>query len=120
MDIVVTVPKQLWLMWINEGNLPGQPWNGLLNHFMIPQGRLPLNLHSGDRLYIVAYGKLRGFSPIVDWEQQCTLNPFRSCLIRKNDAKAVTIPENIKGFQGWRYRFWNREDEIEFKDWMDI
>ena len=31
----------------------------------------------------------------------------------------VTIPPEAqtKGFRGFRYRWWNREDEVSFPDW---
>jgi hypothetical protein len=30
----------------------------------------------------------------------------------------MTIPEYIRGFRGWRQRWWERESEIPFPDWQ--
>ena len=39
--------------------------------------------------------------------------------MRHGDAHACTVPFEIKGFRGWRYRFWNYEEEIPFQEWQD-
>ena len=31
---------------------------------------------------------------------------------------ALTVGEPIRGFQGWRYRWWDRADERPFPDWQ--
>ena len=38
--------------------------------------------------------------------------------VRAGGAEAVTIPETIRGFQGYRYRWWRRYSEVPFPDWM--
>ena len=116
-DVVVTVPKGMWQEWIEEGDLPGEPEGDYVSHFWIPKQGLP-TISTGERVYIVAHGKLRGYAPIIGREQSCRLLPGRACLIRRNGAEAVTIPEPIRGFQGWRYRWWSVEEEIAFPDWM--
>ena len=115
-DVVVTVPKGLWQDWIAEGDLPGEEsqWE---SHFWISGFITPL-IAEGERVYIVAHGKLRGYAPLVRQEYTCALAPNRSCLLRRGDAEAVTIDEPIRGFQGWRYRWWSRADEHPFPDWM--
>lgn len=115
-DVVVTVPKRLWTAWLAEGVLPGDAANGWQFHFWLPFHSLP-RINAGDRVYVVAHGRLRGYAPLVATEARCRLSPGRSCLIREAGAVAITIPEPIRGFQGWRYRFWKREDEIPFPDW---
>lgn len=42
---------------------------------------------------------------------------FEFALVRRAGAVAVTIPEPITGFRGWRYRWWPREAEVPFPDW---
>jgi hypothetical protein len=37
--------------------------------------------------------------------------------VRGNDAVAVTIPRTIEGFWGFRYRFWEHEEEMPFPEW---
>jgi hypothetical protein len=114
MDLVVTVPKSRWSDWIGEGDLPGQEAQ-YESHFWLSSP--PIDLEVGDRCYIVAHGKLRGYAPITDWESHCGLNPLRACVIREGDAVAVTIAEPIRGFQGWRRRWWEREAEMPFPNW---
>jgi hypothetical protein len=116
-DVVVTVPKGMWGGWIAEGDLPGEePLYD--SHFWIswPGGASP-QIGPGERVYIVAHGKLRGYAPLVRKESVCRLQGNRQCLVRQGGAVAVTIPEPIRGFQGWRYRWWEREDERPFPEW---
>lgn len=115
-DVVVTVPKDMWEDWIEEGDLPGDAPTGDRSHFWI--AGLP-QIKKGERVYIVAHGRLRGYAPLVGIEVHCALRPQRSCLLRDGDAVAVTIPGPIRGFQGWRYRWWPRADERAFPDWME-
>lgn len=115
-DVVVTVPKSMWADWIAEGDLPGEEAQ-FNSHFWI-SGRLPFCIRRGDRVYIVAHGKLRGYAPLVQMERRCRLRPDRSCLLRQGGAVAVTIDEPIRGFQGWRYRWWGREIEKPFPEWQ--
>lgn len=116
-DIVVTVPKRLWQAWIAEGDLPGQEAE-YESHFWIGQGFPSGMFKPGDRVYIVAFDRLRGYAPLVGTEQMCRLNPRMACLIREGGAVAVTIDEPIRGFQGWRKRWWDRERERPYPDWQ--
>lgn len=115
-DVVVTVPQRLWETWIAEGDLPGEEAE-YESHFWIPRP-LP-KIAAGDRVYIVAHGALRGYAPLVRVETYCQLNPGRGCLLRRGSAVAVSIPQPIPGFRGWRYRWWQREDEVPFPGWRD-
>lgn len=116
-DLVVTVPKAMWEDWIAEGDLPGEPLSGYESHFWLSPFRDP-RIEPGERVYIVAHGRLRGFAPLRRIELVCELNPDRMCLVRDGDAEAVTITEPIRGFQGWRYRWWDRAAERPFPDWQ--
>lgn len=117
MDVVVTVPKGMWASWIAEGDLPGDEAQ-FDSHFFVSS--LP-NIAPGERVYVVAHGRLRGYAPLVEVEQSCTLSEptrwHRICLLRRGGAEAITIPQAVRGFQGWRYRWWDREDEVPFPDW---
>ncbi|KKM81220.1 hypothetical protein LCGC14_1332130 [marine sediment metagenome] len=117
-DVVVTVPKALWEDWIAEGDLPGAEDGEMESHFWIG-GPMPC-IETGERVYIVAHGKLRGYAPLRRVERSCSLRPDRRCLVRSGGAVAVTIEGPIRGFQGFRYRWWNREDEVPFSDWQAI
>lgn len=116
-DVVVTVPKGIWTEWLDEGDLAGEPWGGEYeSHFWI--STMP-TIVPGERVYIVAHGRLRGFAPLVRVERRCRLRSSSFCLLRHNDAEAVTIAEPIRGFQGWRYRWWERSEEIPFPGWKE-
>ena len=113
-DVVVTVPKRLWAAWLEEGDLPGEEWSRYDSDFWLGHGAPP-SCVPGDRIYIVAHGRLRGYAPLV-------MIRWRSrgySLVRRDGAEAVTILEAITGFRGWRYRWWLRDGEIAFPDWKD-
>lgn len=119
-DVVVTVPKSFEFAgkrglaaWIAEGQLPGEPDGGEDWHFYM--GGNPPNIKQGDRVYVVCEGKLRGYAPLVRVERY----GGSYALVRRGNAVAVTIDAPIKGFQGSRYRWWEREDEKPFPDWME-
>lgn len=115
-DLVGTCPKDFWEEWIAEGDAAGEPptgeiWTWYTGH------RLRTHCQPGDRFYVVAHGKLRGYAPITGHEY----NAFNevSGIQRMAEAVAVTIPEAIPGFRGLRLRWWKREDEVPFPDWRN-
>lgn len=114
-DVVVTVPKWFGLdQWIAEGDPAGAPWSGQEWHFYLG-GNAP-DMQPGDRVYVVFNGKVRGYAPLVRIERIRGSNRF--ALVRHGGAVAVTIPEFVRGFQGWRYRWWEDSAETPFPDWM--
>jgi hypothetical protein len=62
-DLVVTVPRELWVEWIAEGDAVGEPESGEEWAFFLGPQRPPCG--PGDRLYIVAHDRLRGYAPIT-------------------------------------------------------
>ena len=144
-DVVVTVPKGMWADWLAEGELPGQErWpcffcpsqgecgichgSGELTpgatrwHFYLG-GNPPTDIAPGDRVYIVAHGRLRGYSPLLHLGPGCWRGfdkPSGFAFIRGGGAEALTIPEPIRGFQGWRYRWWDRAIEVPFPGWQKV
>lgn len=112
MDVCVTVPKRLWNSWIEEGDLPDDPPTGTEYVFWLSYWGPP-DISPGERVYIVAHGKLRGYSPLTYLDTDCN----RLALIREGGAVACTIDESIIGFRGWRYRHWDRDDERPFPNW---
>jgi hypothetical protein len=114
-DVCVTVPMRLWEEWLDEGSLPGEPDTGDTFHFWLASP-LP-EMQPGERVYIVAHGRLRGYAPLVAIERRCRLRPSVGCLVRRGGAVAVTIDRPIKGFRGWRYVDWGRSEERPFPDW---
>tara|TARA_Y100000310_G_C20236853_1_gene602774 strand:- start:259 stop:612 length:354 start_codon:yes stop_codon:yes gene_type:complete len=113
-DVVVTVPKRFGLAeWIAEGDAAGEPWSGEMWDFYIGGARP--SIQPGERVYVVYNGALRGYAPLIrlDWYG------YRAgSLIRGGGAVAVTVGQYIRGFRGWRYRWWNRASERPFPDWQ--
>lgn len=108
-DIVVTVPKDLWLEWIAEGDAVDTPYSGEEWGYFCGGG-IP-NIQPGERVYVVAHGRLRGYAPLT----RVNRRPLAFC--RRGGAVAVTIPTPIQGFRGWTYRSWDRSIEIPFPRW---
>ena len=120
MDVCVTVPMAMWESWIAEGDLPSEEWSGLESHFNL--GGNPPTIEVGERVYVVAFGRLRGYAPLRRIDLGRTWGEWRPggfSLVRRGGAKAVTIAGPIRGFQGFRYRWWKREDEVLFPDWRE-
>ena len=110
-DVVVTCPQWFWPEWIAEGDAAGEPESGEDWHFYL--GGPQPNIKPGERVYVVALGKLRGYAPLV--RIQRTGSGF--ALVRRGGAVAVTTDEPIRGFRGWRYVWWDREEERPFPNW---
>jgi hypothetical protein len=68
----------------------------------------------GDRVYVVAHGLLRGYAPLVRLE---VYSAGRFAFVRLDGGVAVTIDEPVRGFQGWRYRWWERAAERPFPEY---
>lgn len=114
-DLVVTVPRAQWNEWLAEGDLPGDPESEYESHFTF---RRPIRaIEPGERVYVVAHDRLRGYAPLVRVEQECSLYPGRSCLVRRGGAVAVTLLVPTRGFRGYRKRWWDRSEEVPFPAW---
>lgn len=113
MDVVVTCPKSAWSTWLEEGSLPGDEETTEEYAFWL-WGPQP-DIKPGERVYVVAHGKLRGYAPLTRIIQGQRRGEFALC--RAGGAVACTIDAPIVGFRGWRYRHWDREAEKPFPDW---
>lgn len=111
MDLVGTCPKDFWGEWIAEGDAAGDPETGREYGWWTGHS-LIRNIRPGDRFYVVAHGRLRGFAPVIRVDQ--------GCIVRSGNAVAVTIDETIPGFRGLRERWWPRDDEQPFPNWREI
>jgi hypothetical protein len=114
-DLVGTCPKGFWEEWIAEGDAAGDPgtgeeWSWYTGH------RLARNIQPGERFYVVADGKLRGYAPVI---RVGKLPDGTFEIIRKGGAIACTISPPIPGFRGLRLRWWKREEETPFPDWKN-
>lgn len=114
-DLVGTCPKDFWFEWLAEGDPAGAPasgeeWGWFTQHSLIRK------IHEGDRFYVVAHGRLRGFAPVT----RVHLSDRGGAICREGGGVAVTIDEAIPGFRGLRERWWPREQEIPFPDWRAV
>jgi hypothetical protein len=97
-DVLVTVPLSFGLdAWIDEGQLPGEPWAGDDWDFYL-YGAVPV-IVPGERVYILYAGKIRGYAPLVRIDHH---GGGRYSLVRRGGAVAVTIDRVIRGFRAWR------------------
>ncbi len=130
MDVVVTIAKGIWLGWLAEGDLPGEETTGEWGLYYGQPGSprpatAPKHARPGDRVYVAAHGFLRGWAPLIRVEPSA----HGFALIRGGGAVACTIcqgpedgagsPVAVKGFQGVRYRWWDRAVEGPFANWME-
>ncbi len=137
-DVVVTVPKGRWDEWLAEGELPDDPliecelcgdrltldeyeghrlsegYDDIRPEWAFYLASMP-SIRPGERVYIVAHGRLRGYAPLVRVDPNGV--GAAGALIRHGGGVALTIHEPIRGFQGWRYRWWEYESEVPFPDW---
>jgi hypothetical protein len=111
-DVVITCPKSFWSQWIAEGDAAGEPPTG--EEWIFFLNALP-DINPGERVYVVAHGKLRGYAPLIRVKEHS--RDQQGGLIRGSGAVAMTLDEPIKGFQGFRYRWWDRSLERPFPDW---
>lgn len=120
MDLVVTVPKQQWVPWIAEGDLPGEQATG---EWDFSTGGARPRIEPGERIYVVSHGLVRGYAPLVRIEEPWS---GERVLVRAGGAVAETplvdgAPLRVDGFRGWRYRWWERTTEgpfAPFDAWM--
>jgi hypothetical protein len=113
-DLVGTCPKAFWLEWIAEGDPAGEPWSGkewswYTGHHLITK------IEPGDRFYVVAHGKLRGWAPVTRIRRPLMRKVGAIC--REGNGVACTIEEAIPGFRGLRVRWWDRNREKPFYSW---
>jgi hypothetical protein len=113
-DVVLRVPRQFWLRWICEGDLPGEEPT---ETWAFSVGAAPA-LPPGARCYVTAFGMLRGYAPISDTTGR-TKGMRGGSFLRRGDAVAVTVPGlNLSaGRWAWAYRSWSREHEVPFPAW---
>lgn len=134
-DVVVTVPMGKWAEWLDEGDLArdvaavprgsweveGAAWEGRMEYgFTMGAGASRPDIGPGERVYVVAHGRLPGWSPFEYFDSAARFGdprPGSWAIVRRGGAVACTIAAPICGFQGWRRRWWDRDDELAFPDW---
>jgi hypothetical protein len=108
-DVVLRVPQGRWLNWLAEGDHPGEEPT---ETWAFGAGTVP-DLAPGSRCYVMAFGRVRGYAPVAEGDRVPT------AFLRRGGAVAVTVPwvQSTRGQWCWRYRFWEREDEVTFPAW---
>ncbi|KKM63583.1 hypothetical protein LCGC14_1510020 [marine sediment metagenome] len=127
-DYVVTVPMTFTHpcapgrrgldAWIAEGDAAGDPETGK-DWWFTTYGVLPV-FQGGCRLYIVCEGRLRGYAPITNImfdESRMHDGKGPIAFVRRGGGVAVTIDQTVRGFRGYRRRWWERSDEVAFPGW---
>lgn len=113
-DLVGTCPKHFWREWIAEGDPAGSPWSGE-EWGWYTRDPLAATIEPGERFYVVAHGRLRGWAPVTKVERSAG---GEWIICRRGDAVACTLAGIVvPGFRGLRRRWWPREDEVAFQDW---
>lgn len=116
MDIVVTIPKNEYIndevetKWFTKNLDSYQFWT--LN-------KIPKKLKCNDRIYFIKNNKVESSMNIfqIEYAEPCKLiieNCYVTgrqwkgkCILYMNDLKYEDLPFEVKGFQGFRYRWWN-------------
>ena len=114
-DLVGTCPKDFWSEWVAEGDAAGDPETGEEWGWYTRHSNAQL-IRPGDRFYVVAHGRLRGYSPVTRVEDH-SHKGGGWVICRRGGAVAVTIPSCIPGFRGLRQRWWRYVDEAPFPSW---
>lgn len=117
MDLVGTCPKTFWEEWIAEGDAACDPYTGEEWGWYTGDHAARLIL-PGDRFYVVAWGRLRGWAPVTRVEDH-SAKGGGYVICRRGDAVAITIEQTIPGFRGLRKPWWKREDEVPFPNWRE-
>ena len=110
-DLVATCPKGFWAEWLAEGDAVGEPESGEEWGWYTAQYSMARRIGTGDRFYIVAHGKLRGWAPVTRVQA--------GCICRRGNAVACTIDEPVPGFRGLKVRWWDRGEEKPFPNWRE-
>ena len=114
MDLVGTCPKKTWAYWLSEGSRAGESQDGI-EYRWFTNSAVASRINTGDRFYVVAHGRLRGWAPVT--QVIIYANGRTRLICRRGDAVACTIEKKIPGFRGLRKRWWSRNDERAFTHW---
>ncbi len=111
MDIVVTIPKReynnddLETKFLEDNPDAIQWWS---------MGRTPKKVKIGDRIYFVKNKKIDSSMKIINIElgsnKYCEVTHRtwdKGCNIIIDDLRDETFDFEVKGFQGFRYKWWN-------------
>ncbi len=107
LDIVVTIPKSEYR---NDDRETVVYQQGDYEQFW-QLTRRPKNLNIGDRVYFVKHGYIESSMKVKRIEVKATATcevtsrTWNGCLIFMDDLRHEQL-EQVRGFQGFRYRWW--------------
>lgn len=109
MDIVITIPK-------SEYKYDEKETEYFLSHKDAYQfwnlHRIPKKLNAGDRVYFVKNNKIESSMQVYNFESEAintcevTGRTWKGCTLYMRDLKKEIFNFAVKGFQGFRYRWW--------------
>lgn len=110
MDIVVTIPKSEYIK--DDLETKDMIENDLVQFWTLH--RVPKKLSVGDRIYFVKYGIIESSMEVIDIEVYSTMECETTgrtwsgnCqLILDNLQDESHLEIEMKGFQGFRYKWW--------------
>jgi hypothetical protein len=108
-DIVVTIPKP-------EYENDDKETQDMLEKDLVQfwtLSKVPRKLRIGDRVYFVKNGKIESSMRVVDIIENSTMTCETTkrtwsgkCQIIMDDLRMEQLDIQVKGFQGFRYRWW--------------
>ena len=115
MDIVVTIPKSEYRNDDKETELYK---TGEYEQFWT-LNRMPKNLSEGDRVYFVKHGQVDSSMKVIriekDSSTRCEVTGREwkgNCQLFLSDLQEESNEINVKGFRGFRYRWWEVGDTM--------
>lgn len=109
MDIVVTVPKSEY----KNNTLEDENITKNGHYAFWTLSKVPKQLKEGDRVYFIKSNKIYSSMKVIriekDNEMKCETTGrtwFGKCQILMNNFKIENINIITKGFQGFRYKWW--------------
>lgn len=110
MDIVVTIPKREYKNDDLETECLSKDENAIQWWSM---SKTPKKVKIGDRVYFVKNNKVESSMKVIDIElgsnRYCEVTYRfwnKGCNIIMNDLRYENLDIEVKGFQGFRYRWW--------------
>lgn len=113
MDIVVTIPKSEY----KNDDLEARYFTKNAGSFQFwTMNRIPKNIKEGDRIYFVKNSKIESSMNIFtighNTHEKCEVtnrNWQGKCVLYLDDLRYEDIDMQVKGFQGFRYKWWEED-----------
>jgi hypothetical protein len=108
MDVVVTIPRSVYKN--DDQETIDMQENSLIQFWTFR--RLPAKLNVGDRIYFIKNNHIESSMRIIEISQsstnqcQTTGRVWEGHIVYMDDLRYENLNINIKGFMGFRYRWW--------------